>query len=162
MGVKKIKPEFTKEQKDYIQENFINKAEYRNLEKELNLYKTATREKVNIIRLQSICGRGFLPQQIKAIEQWGKTFEDNVRAELVRIMEDEYKRYLLYSIDIFIIAIAFVLHFNEKTRFGQKRLNDVLHDITETVDLFNHGEYSPKDYVRMLEKDGIKLKKTTD
>lgn len=61
------------------------------------------------------------------------------------------------SIDRYIIAIAFVLHFGEATKFGTKRLNSVMADIQETVDLLGKKKYSAKEYLQMLKDDKIDI-----
>lgn len=113
---------------------------------------------ININRLEKICGNNFTVFQKQAIYQWGKEFEDTVRSELNREYKQNYQRDLSTAIDHFIIAIAFVLHFNEKIKLGRKRLFDVLKDIQETVDMFRKKEYSPQDYIKILKDDGIDLK----
>ncbi len=85
--------------------------------------------------------------------------------QLERQLEDKIKKFygdkfehdLKQSIEWYIIAIAYTLHFNEKCKFGKKRLQDVMDDLVATVDMFNRGEYSPDDYVQQLKDDGIIL-----
>lgn len=113
---------------------------------------------INFNRLETICGKELSVFQKQAIYQWGKEFEDTVRSELNREYKQDYQRDLGQAVDYFIIAIAFTLHFNEKTRFGRKRLFDVLKDIQETVDMFRKREYSPQEYVKMLHDEKIDIK----
>lgn len=113
---------------------------------------------ININRLEKICGNNFTVFQKQAIYEWGKEFEDTLTSELKYEYLNEYENDLKTAIDYFIISIAFVLHFGEKTRFGSKRLNEVLKDIEETVDMFRKKEYSPQDYIKILKDDGIDLK----
>lgn len=112
---------------------------------------------INVDKLAYIVGEGkkLTIFQKQGIYNWAKQFEDTVKSELNREYEQQYKADLARSVDCFIIAIAFVLHFNEKTRFGRKRIFDVLRDIQATVEMFSAKEYSPKDYEQMLRDDGI-------
>lgn len=112
----------------------------------------------NLKRLETICGKDLTVFQKQALYQWGKEFEDTVKSELDREYKYSYGRDLGQAVDYFIIAIAFVLHFGESTRFGRKRLGSVLRDIQETVDMFRRDEYKPKDYINMLKDEGIDIK----
>lgn len=113
---------------------------------------------ININRLEKICGNNLTVFQKQAIYGWAKEFEDTIRSELDREYKYSYGRDLGQAVDFFIIAIAFVLHFGETTRFGSKRLGSVLRDIQETVDMFRRDEYKPKDYINMLKDEGIDIK----
>lgn len=113
---------------------------------------------INLNRLEKICGHNLTVFQKQAIYQWGKEYEDTMRSELEREYKQNYGDYLGLAINHFLIAIAFVLHFGEKTKFGNKRLHEILRDIEETVDMFNSKEYSAKEYVQMLNDDGIQIK----
>lgn len=90
--------------------------------------------------------------KIKLVE-WASQFE----AQIKSLYEKDYKENLAEAIDNFILAIVFTLHFNEKTKFGGKRLDDFMEDLLATVDNFKDGSYSPEEYREMLLKDGIKV-----
>lgn len=118
---------------------------------------------VNIDRLEKICNTKLNVFQQNAIYEWGKEYAESVNAELKRQYIQEYQDDLIMSVDNFIIAIAFVLHFSEKLKLGKKRLYEILTEIQATVDMFNKkGEYTPKDYQKMLADDGIKIKMNWD
>lgn len=117
---------------------------------------------ININRLEKICGNNLTVFQKQAIYQWGKEFEDTLSSELKREYKYNYNNDLGRSVDYFIIAIAFVLHFSETTKFGKKRLYSVLKDIQQTVNMFDTKEYSVKDYVKMLQDEGIDIKIKVD
>lgn len=112
---------------------------------------------INLNRLEKICGNNLTIFQKQAIYEWGKQYEDLLSSELRKEFKDEYEKDLGTAVNHFIVAIAFVLHFGEKTRFGSKRLFEVLKDIEETVDMFRKKEYSAQDYLKMLHDDGINL-----
>lgn len=93
----------------------------------------------------------------QALYDWGIQFEETLLEKLRIEYEKKFKKDLATSIDYFVIAINYVLHFNEKCKFGAKRLKDVMDDITATVDMFTRGEYSPEDYIKELKAAGIDL-----
>lgn len=113
---------------------------------------------ININRLEKICGNNLNVFQKQAIYQWGKEFEDTVRSELDREYKQNYQKDLSTAVDHFIIAIAFVLHFGENTKLENENIYEVLQDIQETVDMFRKKEYSPQDYIKMLQDEGINIK----
>ena len=87
--------------------------------------------------------------------EWGKAFEQRV----IDLYEKEYIDILQHSINNFIIVMIFSLHFNEKTKFGKKRIDDFMEDFIEVVNGFTRGEFNPQEYEEMLNKDKISLKK---
>jgi len=93
----------------------------------------------------------------ETMEKWlsnrNATMYENLRKEF----EHNYKEELQCSIDCFITAIAYSLHFSEETHFGQKRLSSFMEDMLVTVDMFRTGEYKPEEYEEELMKAGIKI-----
>jgi hypothetical protein len=87
--------------------------------------------------------------------EWGKSFEKRV----IDLYEKEYLNIIQESINTLLLTIIFSLHFNEKTKFGNKRINDFMKDLIEVVNGFTRGEFSPQEYEEMLNKDKIYLKK---
>jgi hypothetical protein len=71
--------------------------------------------------------------------------------------EKEYKEELGKAIDTFILTIVYTLHYNEKTKFGNERIQDFMQDLLATIDNFTDGSYSPEEYREQLEKEGIKI-----
>ena len=108
-------------------ESLINKSEIRRLEK-------AARDKDK-----------------RKLVDWAKQFEEQMRVEYEKAYQDE----LGSAIDIFTLTIVYTLHFNQKTRFGGKRIDDFMKDLYETVDMFRRGEAVPDDYRKELEDDKI-------
>jgi hypothetical protein len=86
---------------------------------------------------------------------WGKAFEKRI----VDLYEKEYIDIVQHTINNFILVIIFTLHFNEKLKFGKKRIDDFMNDLVATVNCFTNGEYSVQEYEDMLNKDGIHFKK---
>lgn len=88
------------------------------------------------------------------IYEWANQFEAQIREQY----EKEFKNELADSIDNFLIAIIYTLHFNEKCRFGNDRISDFMEDLMSTVECFKNGDYSPKEYKDILAKRKIYFK----
>ena len=95
----------------------------------------------------------------KEIIKWGQDFERRL-AELYR---DRYKQYYidqyaekLKDIDT---ALMYTLHFSESTKFGNKRLKEVMDDLSATIRGFYLEEFTREDYRKMLREDGIRIEK---
>lgn len=86
---------------------------------------------------------------------WGKAFEKR----LIELYEKEYIEILGQSINNFMITMVFSLHFNEKTKFGKKRIDDFMEDFIEVINGFTSGEFKPEEYEEMLKEDNIILKR---
>lgn len=114
-----------------MDKNIFSKEEIRRLEK-------AAREK----------------NKMKLME-WGIQFENQVKENFEKEYNRAFKEDLGNSIDILLLAIAYTLHFNEKTKFGRDRLCDFMEDMFVTVDMFRTGEYNPENYKKELEQYGI-------
>ena len=91
----------------------------------------------------------------QALYDWGIQLEQQLEEKLRTEYEKMFEQDLESSIDCFIIAIMYTLHFSEITKLGPKRLKAIMEDITATVDMFNTGEYSPEEYKKILEKEKI-------
>jgi len=92
-------------------------------------------------------------KDLSKVYEWGEQFEEQMRQEYERA----YQKELGEAIENFLVAIAFTLHFNEKTKFGKIRLNDVMDDLMVTVNMFTNKEYNPEEYKKMLHDDGITM-----
>lgn len=108
-------------------ESLFTRAEMRRLEK-------AAREKDKMV-----------------LAEWAGQFEEQMRKEYERKFQEE----LADSIDNFILTIIYVLHYNESTKFGRKRLDSFMSDLLATIDNFNNKTYNPEDYRKELAEDGI-------
>lgn len=95
---------------------------------------------------------------IQPLYDWAAQFEQQLEEKLNRIYEEKYHKDLADSIDCWIIAIMYTLHFSEKTKFGSKRLNEVMEDLQAVISMFETGEYTVEDYKKELEKDKIYFK----
>lgn len=91
------------------------------------------------------------------MERWLGNRNTTMYETLRKEFEHNYQEELQCSIDCFITAIAYSLHFSEETHLGQKRLSSFLEDMYVTVDMFRTGEYKPEEYEAELLKAGIKI-----
>ena len=110
-------------------ESLINRAEMRRLEK-------AAREK----------DKKYLVEWMNQFEkQMQKLYEDKLRKEIERSMED------------WIVALTYSLHFSEEIKFGKKRLTRFMEDVLATTEGFRTGEYSAEEYKKQLKDDKIMI-----
>ena len=91
------------------------------------------------------------------LEQYAKTFDTQIRKEYDQVYKEKYQRDLEQSIDNFIIAIVYTLHFNEDTKMENEQLEGFMEDLLVTIDMFRTKEYNPDDYVKALQEDNIKI-----
>lgn len=94
----------------------------------------------------------------RKLMEWGLQFEDTIRQEYEKDFDETVQKELLSSIDKFITAIIYTLHFNEKCKFGGKRIDDFMGDLLATIDGFTDGSYNPEEYKEILKEDGIDVK----
>lgn len=95
----------------------------------------------------------------KEILKWAQDFE----RRLSELYHKRYKEYYLSEYEERLkdidTALMFALHFGEATKFGNKRLKEVMDDLSATIRGFYSGEYNRAEYREMLTKDGIKIEK---
>lgn len=89
----------------------------------------------------------------RKLADWAMQFEESIRKEY----DLEFKKELDNMVDTFILTIVFTLRYNENTSFGNKRIRSFMDDLLATIDNFNDGSYSPKEYRDMLRKEGIEI-----
>lgn len=70
---------------------------------------------------------------------------------------DAYKDELDSSVQNFITAIAYTLHFNDDTHLQNDELASFMDDLFVSVDMFRKGEYKPEEYRDQLREDGIEI-----
>lgn len=92
------------------------------------------------------------------LREWAIQLEQQLADKTKKFYDDLFEKKMSECIEWYLIAIAYTLHFNEKCKFGAKRLQDVMNDLQSTVELFSAREYTADDYVKQLEEDGIILK----
>lgn len=122
------------------------------MEEDENLKRLLDRNEIR--RLQ----KAARDKDLRKLAEWGTQFEDSIRGEFQRAFDKRIKEELEISIENFIVAIIYTLHFNEKCKFGEKRIDDFMEDLLATIDNFNDGSYSPDEYKEILKKEGIIIK----
>ena len=114
-------------------------------------------DKNELKRLERADDKAHKKRSREPLYEWGIQLERQLEDKIRNHYDKKFKEQLGQSIDWYIIAIAYTLHFNEKCKFGPKRIQDVLEDLTATVDMFSRGEYSPQEYKEILKNEGIIL-----
>jgi len=92
------------------------------------------------------------------LTDWARQFEN----QLIDQYELAFRKELDQAIDNFIVTIVYTLHFNEKTKFGRERIKDFMDDLFSTIELYTTEEYKPEEYIEILRKDGILVKRKGD
>ena len=93
----------------------------------------------------------------KEIIKWGQEFEAMLNKKFYDIYKKQYMIWLEETFKDLDTALMYTLHFNESTRFGNKRLKSVMDDLAITLKGFYKGEFERKDYNKMLLDDGINI-----
>lgn len=119
---------------------------------EFNAHQLKIKEMFNRDELRRLEKAAKDKNKTKLID-WANQFEDQLRQEY----ENAFKQELSDAIDNFVLTIVYTLHFNEKTKFGGKRIDDFMSDLFVTIDYFRTNEYSPEEYREQLLQDGINV-----
>ena len=93
----------------------------------------------------------------KEIIKWGQEFEAMLNKKFYDIYKKQYMIWLEETFKDLDTALMYTLHFNEYTKFGNKRLKSVMDDLAITLKGFYKGEFERKDYNKMLLDDGINI-----
>ena len=93
----------------------------------------------------------------KEILKWGQEFEAMLNKKFYDIYKKQYMIWLEETFKDLDTALMYTLHFNEYTKFGNKRLKSVMDDLAITLKGFYKGEFERKDYNKMLTDDGINI-----
>lgn len=91
------------------------------------------------------------------IERWLRGYYNVIYNNLRKEFEDAYKDELDSSIQNFITAIAYTLHYNEEVHLQRDELVSFMDDLFVSVDMFRRGEYRPEEYEEQLKEDGIEI-----
>lgn len=89
------------------------------------------------------------------MEKWLQGYYNITYNSLRKKFESAYKDELDNSVQNFITAIAYTLHYNEDLHLQHDELSGFMEDLFVSVDLFRKGEYNPDDYKEQLKEDGI-------
>ena len=93
----------------------------------------------------------------KEIIKWGQEFEDRLNKKYYEIYKKQYMIWLEETFKDLDVALMYTLHFNESTKFGNKRLKSVMDDLAVTMQGYYRKEFSRKEYNNMLKDDGINV-----
>lgn len=96
------------------------------------------------------------------LREWALQLEQQLADKTKKFYDDLFEKKMTECIDWYLTAIAYTLHFNEKTKFGAKRIQDVMNDLQATIELFSSREYTAEDYKKQLKEDGIILRERTN
>lgn len=93
------------------------------------------------------------------MERWLQGYYNVTYNSLRKEFEEAYKDELDSSIQNFITAIAYTLHYNEDVHLQHDELVSFMDDLFVSVEMFRKGEYNPDDYKEQLKGDGIEIAK---
>lgn len=91
------------------------------------------------------------------MEKWLQGYYNITYNSLRKEFEEAYKDELDSSIQNFITAIAYTLHYNEEAHLQRDELASFMDDLFVSVDMFRKGEYRPEEYKEQLKEDGIEI-----
>ena len=95
----------------------------------------------------------------KEIIKWAQDFE----GRLAELYHTRYKEHYLKEYEERLkdtdTALLYTLHFGETTKFGNKRLKEIMEDLSVALKDLHNGAFKRKEYREMLVKDGIKIEK---
>ena len=100
--------------------------------------------------------KGFSKEQM---ENWLQGYYNVTYNSLRKEFESAYKDELDSSVQNFITAIAYTLHYNEDVHLQHNELNSFMEDLFVSVEMFRKGEYNPEEYREQLREDGIEIAK---
>ena len=100
--------------------------------------------------------KGFSKEQM---EKWLQGYYNVTYNSLRKEFNDAYKDELDSSVQNFITAIAYTLHYNEDVHLQHDELNSFMEDLFVSVEMFRKGEYNPEEYREQLREDGIEIAK---
>lgn len=89
------------------------------------------------------------------MEKWLQGYYNITYNSLRKEFNEAYKDELDSSVQNFITAIAYTLHYNEDVHLQHDELNSFMEDLFVSVEMFRKGEYKPEEYKEQLKEDGI-------
>ena len=116
-------------------------------------------EESKIVKLNRDEYRTIKGMSKEQMEKWLQGYYNVIYNNLRKEFEDAYKDELDSSIQNFITAIAYTLHYNEEVHLQRDELVSFMDDLFVSVDMFRRGEYRPEEYEEQLKEDGIEIAK---
>lgn len=89
------------------------------------------------------------------MEKWLQGYYNVTYNSLRKEFNEAYKDELDSSVQNFITAIAYTLHYNEDVHLQHDELSSFMEDLFVSVEMFRKGEYRPEEYKEQLKEDGI-------
>ena len=114
-------------------------------------------EESKIVKLNRDEYRTIKGMSKEQMEKWLQGYYNVIYNNLRKEFEDAYKDELDSSIQNFITAIAYTLHYNEEVHLQRDELVSFMDDLFVSVDMFRRGEYRPEEYEEQLKEDGIEI-----
>lgn len=114
-------------------------------------------EESKIVKLNRDEYRTIKSMSKEQMEKWLQGYYNVIYNNLRKEFEDAYKDELDSSIQNFITAIAYTLHYNEEVHLQRDELVSFMDDLFVSVDMFRKGEYRPEEYEEQLKEDGIEI-----
>jgi hypothetical protein len=100
--------------------------------------------------------KGFSKEEM---ENWLQIYYNSLYNNLRKSFNDAYKDELDNSVQNFITALAYTLHFSDEVNLQHDELNSFMEDLFVSVEMFRKGEYNPEEYREQLREDGIEIAK---
>lgn len=116
-------------------------------------------EESRIMKLNRDEYRTIKSMSKEQMEKWLYNRNVTTYNALRKEFEDAYKDELDSSVQNFITAIAYTLHFNDDIHLQNDELASFMDDLFVSVDMFRKGEYRPEEYRDQLRADGIEIAK---
>lgn len=116
-------------------------------------------EESRIMKLNRDEYRTIKSMSKEQMERWLHNRNITMYNSLRKEFNDAYKDELDSSVQNFITAIAYTLHFNEDVHLQNDELASFMDDLFVSVDMFRKGEYKPEEYRDQLREDGIEIAK---
>lgn len=114
-------------------------------------------EESRIMKLNRDEYRTIKSMSKEQMEKWLYNRNVAMYNSLRKEFNDAYKDELDSSVQNFITAIAYTLHFNDDTHLQNDELASFMDDLFVSVDMFRKGEYRPEEYRDQLREDGIEI-----
>lgn len=145
-----------------IKKAIINKIKDKQKEKDrvYELYKNASTviTKDEMHRLKKVLKN---EDNEKKLKDWAYGLALQINSINAKGYRDDYNKRLHESIEKILkntnATIVYTLHFNEKCKFGCKRIEDFMQDYFVTYELFDKGEIMPEDLLKQLKDDGVDI-----
>ena len=114
-------------------------------------------EESRIMKLNRDEYRTIKSMSKEQMEKWLYNRNITMYNALRKEFNDAYKDELDSSVQNFITAIAYTLHFNDDVHLQNDELASFMDDLFVSVDMFRKGEYRPEEYEEQLREDGIEI-----